>query len=204
MRKTFVLSVATALMATIALIVTGVVLASVYRNSVERAFDARLSAYMRMLVVNLVSADKRLKVLPQSIGETLFELPLSGWYWQINALGVSKPEIRSSRSLWDTGLTRLHDEDAATSPDGLRHGYAIGPAEQRLRLIERAVDLGDDGRYLIAVAGDALEIDDQMRFFQEAIAVSFGFLATLLALMMYFHTRLVRVGLARQAPSGAA
>ena len=40
-------------------------------------------------------------------------------------------------------------------------------------------------------------------------AVSFGFLATLLALTMYFHTRLVhtrlvQVGLAREAPSGAA
>jgi hypothetical protein len=189
-------------MATILLVVTGVGLASVYRNSVERAFDARLSAYVRMLVVDLASADKQ--VLPQSIGDPLFELPLSGWYWQINAVGVSKPDIRSSRSLRDTGLTRLRDEDAATSPDGVRHGYAIGPAEERLRLIERTVDLADDGRYLIAVAGDAFEIDEQIRLFEKAIAVSFGLLATLLALMMYFHTRLVQVGLAREAPSGAA
>ena len=202
MRGTFALSVAAALMATILLVVTGVGLASVYRNFVERAFDARLSAYVRLLVVDLAPADKQ--VLPQSIGEPLFELPLSGWYWQINAVGVSKPEIRSSPSLLDTGLRRLRDEDAATSPEGVRGGYAIGPAEQRLRLIERTVDLGDDGRYLIAVAGDAFEIDNQIRLFEKAIAVSFGFLATLLALIMYFHTRLVQVGFAREAPSGAA
>jgi hypothetical protein len=101
MRGTFALCVAAALMATILLVVTGVGLASVYRNSVERAFDARLSAYVRLLVVDLAPADKQ--VLPQSIGEPLFELPLSGWYWQIDAVGVSKPEIRSSLSLLDTG-----------------------------------------------------------------------------------------------------
>jgi hypothetical protein len=202
MRATFALSVAAALMATILLVVTGVGLASVYRSSVERAFDARLSAYVRLLVVDLAPADK--KVLPQSIGEPLFELPLSGWYWQINAVGVSKPEIRSSPSLLDTGLRRLRDEDAATSPDGVRRGYAIGPAEQRLRVIERTVDLGEDGRYLIAVAGDAFEIDNQIRLFEKTIALSFGVLAILLALIMYFHTRLVQVGLAREAPSGAA
>jgi hypothetical protein len=104
---------------------------------------------------------------------------------------VAKPEVRSSRSLWDTTLTRPRDEDATTSADGARHGYAIGPEEQRLRLIERTVDLGEDGRYLIVVAGDPQEIDDEMRSFHKAIVISFGFLAALLALMMFFQTRLV-------------
>jgi hypothetical protein len=193
MRKTFVLSVAAALMASIILVGAGFVLSSVHRKSVERGLDARLSAYMKMLVVNLASANRPQEVLPQSTGEPLFNLPLSGWYWQITALDVSKPEIRSSRSLWDTGLTRLHDEDATTSADGARHGYVIDPVEQRLRLLERTVNLGDDGRYLIGVAGDVSEIDDQMRFFHEAIAIPFGFLAALLALMMFFQTRLVHI-----------
>jgi hypothetical protein len=51
---------------------------------------------------------------------------------------------------------------------------------------------------LLVVTGVGLAL------FEKAIAVSFGFLATLLALIMYFHTRLVQVGLAREAPSGAA
>jgi hypothetical protein len=200
MRRTFALTVAAALLASITLGVTGVALSSLERKSVERSLDARLLAYVKTLVANLASADQRLKVLPQSIGEPLFELPLSGWYWQITALDVSKPEIRSSRSLWNGKLARLRDEDATTSPDGVRHGYAIGPEEQRLRLTERTVDLGVDGRSLIQVAGDAVESDDQMRFFHETIAISFGFLATLLALVMFFQARLVQAGLARQAP----
>jgi hypothetical protein len=187
MRRTFVLSVAATLVASIILAATGVVLSSIYHDAVERSFDRRLGVYLSTLVADVASSN-----LP-TLTEPLFELPLSGWYWQITTLDVPKVEVRSSRSLWDTPLTRLRDEDAATSADGARHGYAIGLEEQRLRLIERTVDLGEDGRYLIVVAGDPQEIDDEMRSFHKAIMFSFRFLAVLLALMMFFQTRLVRI-----------
>src|SRR6266481_3647811 len=177
------------------LLATGIILSSIYHEAVERSFDRRLSVYLRTLVADVAapelsqSADRGTPTL----GEPLFELPLSGWYWQITALDSGKPEIRSSRSLWDTGLTRLRDEDAMTSPDGARHGYAIGPEEQRLRLIERTVDLGDDGRYLIVVAGDPQEIDDEMRAFDRALLATFGTLAAVLLVITMFQ---VRFGLA--------
>jgi hypothetical protein len=188
MRRTFVLSVAATLVASIILAATGVVLSSIYHHAVERSFDRRLNVYLGTLVADVASSDRGRPTL----GEPLFELPLSGWYWQITPLGVARPEVRSSRSLWDTTLAPLRGEGATTSADGARHGYAIGPEEQRLRLLERTVDLGEDGRYLIVVAGDPQEIDDEMRSFHKAIAISFGFLAALLALMMFFQARLVR------------
>jgi hypothetical protein len=191
MRRTFVLSVAAALMAGIILVVTGIVLSSVQRKSVERGLDARLSAYMEMLVFNLVSA-QRLEVLPQSIGEPLFDLPLSGWYWQLTALDMQDSGERTSRSLWGRVLPHLTSPraNAGASRD---YGYVQGPENVHLRMVEQIVDFGEHGRYQIAVAGDASEIDDQIRFFHEAIAISFGFLATLLALMLFFQTRLVPI-----------
>jgi hypothetical protein len=191
MRKTFVLSVAAALMASIILVVTGIVLSSVQRKSVERGLDARLSAYMEMLVFNLVLA-QRLEVLPQSIGEPLFDLPLSGWYWQLTALDMQDSGERTSRSLWGRVLPHLTSPraNAGASRD---YGYVQGPENVHLRMVEQIVDFGEHGRYQIAVAGDASEIDDQIRFFHEAIAISFGFLATLLALMLFFQTRLVPI-----------
>src|SRR5215831_17792063 len=171
------------------LVATGIILSSIYHEAVEGSFDRRLSVYLRTLVADVAAPEQSADRGTPTLGEPLFELPLSGWYWQITALDIGKPDVRSSRSLWDTGLPRLRDEDATTSPDGARHGYAIGPEEQRLRLTERTVDLGADGRYLIGVAGDAFEIDDQVRFFREAIAITFGSLATslaaLLALVMF-------------------
>ena len=45
--------------------------------------------------------------LEQDIGEPLFDLPLSGWYWQVTRLDTPKPELRASRSLWDSSLPSL-------------------------------------------------------------------------------------------------
>src|SRR6266849_5280428 len=175
------------------LLATGIILSSIYHDAVEGSFDRRLSVYLRTLVADVAAPEQSAEPGTPTLGEPLFELPLSGWYWQITALDAGKPEVRSSRSLWDTGLPRLRDEDATTSPDGARHGYAIGPEEQRLRLVERTVDLGEDGRFLIVVAGDPQEIDDAMRGFDRALLVTFGTLAAVLLVITMFQ---VRFGLA--------
>ncbi len=175
------------------LVATGVILSSIYHDAVERSFDRRLGVYLRTLVADVAAPEQSADRGAPTLGEPQFELPLSGWYWQITPLDAVKPEIRSSRSLWDTGLNRLRDEDATTSPDGTRRGYAVGPDEQRLRLLERSVDLGEDGRYLIVVAGDPQEIDDETHAFDRALVVTFATLAVVLLLITMFQ---VRFGLA--------
>ena len=175
------------------LVATGIILSSIYHDAVERSFDRRLSVYLHTLVADVAAPEQSADRGTPTIGEPLFDLPLSGWYWQITPLDAAKPEIRSSRSLWDTGLSRLHDQDATTSPDGTRRGYVVGPEEQRLRVLERTVDLGDDGRYLIVVAGDPQEIDDETHAFDRALLVTFATLAVVLLLITMFQ---VRFGLA--------
>jgi signal transduction histidine kinase len=176
----------------IILLVTGVVLSSLYREGAERSFDRRLGVYLKTLVAD-VAAPEDSEKFTQSLGEPLFELPLSGWYWQVTRLSTPKPETRSSRSLWDAGLPNLEEENVPTSADGTRKRYVAGPEDQRLRLVERTVDLGDEGRYRVAVAGDALEIEDETQAFDRAIAITFGVLAIVLLLTTMFQ---VRFGLA--------
>src|SRR6202007_1299100 len=72
-------------------------------------------------------------------------------------------------------------------------GYVQGPEEQKLRLIERTIDLGEEGKYLVAVAGDAAEIDEETRTFDQALLLTFGALAAVLLLTTMFQ---VRFGLA--------
>ena len=90
--------------AVVILVITGIVLSSLYRQAVERAFDRRLGVYLRTLVADVASPDEASDKFPQSLGEPLFELPLSGWYWQVTRLDPDKHDVRSSRSLWDGGL----------------------------------------------------------------------------------------------------
>jgi signal transduction histidine kinase len=177
----------------IILLVTGFVLASLYRDAVERSFDRRLNVFLRTLVAEVAAPDDSPERPTQALGEPEFDLPLSGWYWQLTRLNSDKPEVRSSRSLWDSGLPHLSDQNVPTSDDGTRRAYVQGPEDQRLRLIERTVDLGEDGRYLVAVAGDSQEIDDEMRAFDRAIIVTFVILAAVLLLTTMFQ---VRFGLA--------
>src|ERR1700741_5037531 len=91
---------------------TAILLSSLYRQAVERSFDHRLSVYLRSLVADVASPDIPPDKFPQSLGEPLFELPLSGWYWQVTRLDGKKPEVHSSRSLWDSALPHLGNDQA--------------------------------------------------------------------------------------------
>jgi signal transduction histidine kinase len=174
------------------LIITGVALSTLYRHAVERAFDRRLDVYLRTLVADVASPEEGGEKFPQSIGEPLFELPLSGWYWQVTRLDTKTPEVHSSRSLWDSNLPKLPDDHSTASAE-YRQGYAQGPEEQNLRIVERNIDLGNDGRYLISVAGDASEIDDETGSFDRAIGMTFAALTVALLLTTALQ---VRFGLA--------
>jgi signal transduction histidine kinase len=185
------------------LIVTGVALSSIYRQSVERGFDRRLSVYLKTLVADVASPEDAGENFGQ-LGEPLFELPLSGWYWQVTRLGVPVPEVRSSRSLWDGGLPDIEYLGVPAGPDGARKGYISGPEDQRLRLVERAIDLGDDGRFLVAVAGDPAEIDQEIHAFNRALAITFGALAVVLLLTTLFQVRFGLAPLKRISESLAA
>ena len=185
------------------LLITGVVLSSLYRDGVERSFDRRLDVYLKTLVAD-VSAPEETEKLPQSLGEPLFDLPLSGWYWQTTRLSGPKPEVKSSRSLWDSGLPHLEDLNVPTGPDGTRKRYVTGPEDQRLRLVERTVDLGEEGRYLVAVAGDAQEVEDEAQSFDRALAITFGVLAVVLLLTTMFQVRFGLAPLKRISQSLAA
>ena len=107
-------------------------------------------------------------------------------------------------------LPRLPDDDTAAADAEYRQGYAQGPEDQRLRLVERNIDLGDDGKYLIAVAGDASEIDDETGSFDRTIGLTFAALTLALLLTTALQVRfglapLTRISqrLPRSAPARA-
>src|SRR5437764_4304213 len=174
------------------LVITGVILSSVYRNATERAFDRRLNLSLRTLIAEVATPDEPPDHQFQSLGEPLFELPLSGWYWQIVRTD-EKAETRASRSLWDKKLPKLEEIGAELTPAGIRLGYVDGPEGQSLRVVERPVDLGADGKFLVSVAGDASEIFDEIRAFDYYLGGTFAALGIVLLLTTIFQ---VRFGLA--------
>lgn len=175
----------------IVLVVIGIVLSTLYRNAVERSFDRRLNVYLRTIVAEVANSPKPPLPDPETLGEPLFFIPSSGWYWQIKRLGDTpeNSEKKTSRSAPEEGFPTLEKLNAPLRNDGLRQGYIAGPEGQRLRGLERLLDLGDDGRFAITVAGDSAEVDEEASDFTDALFLTFGFLGLAFIATVWFQVR---------------
>lgn len=151
----------------------GLVLSTVYQRAAEANFDDRLGVYLRALVADIATSAG---AGPDELADPQFSLPLSGWYWQITRLDSPKPEIRSSRSLFAARLPRLSDRGVAPGVGGARKGYVRGPDERRLRLLERIIDTGDQGIYLVQVATTTEELEAQIARFVLDLVITFALL----------------------------
>jgi signal transduction histidine kinase len=180
---------------TLILAVAGLGLSALNARWMEANFDDQLGVYLKALVANVAIPNDEAKAGAQAAIAPQFELAFSGWYWQITRTDVNPPEIRASKSLFATELPHLvpvgEDHGAILS------GYAVGPGGHELRMIEREIDAGDEGRYLVQVAANADVIQGQERSFEWALAATFLTLALALigstALAVRFGLRPLRV-----------
>ena len=163
------------------LLVAGVLISNIYRRATEQAFDQRLGVYLRALVADVATPGDDPRLEPGQLGEPQFELTLSGWYWQITRLDTDKPQIRASRSLFAAELPRLADLGVAPGLGGSRRGYATGPEGRLVRIVEREIDVGDSGIYLVQVAATTDEVEYQIWQFELALTLTFAILAIALA-----------------------
>jgi signal transduction histidine kinase len=191
------LFVSSAVLSLVILLVAGVVLSTLYRRTAERSFDERLHVYLKSLVAAVAAPVDGDKQDAYSLGEPRFDLPLSGWYWQIARIDRTPAEITGSTSLFGGRLPNLPPPQGRVRPGDLREGYSTGPDERRLRLIERDVDLGDDGRFRIQVAASADEIEETISSFTLALSLTFVLLGLLLVGMTVVQVRFGLQPLAR-------
>jgi len=164
------------------LLASGIVLSTIYRRTAESNFDERLGVYLRALIADIATPGESTASAPGQLGEPHFEIPLSGWYWQITRLDTQKPEIRNSRSLFAAQLPRLSDTGVLAGVGGARKGYATGPDNRRLRIVERIIDTEDQGLYLVQVAATTDELEADISGFEERLILTFAGLALALIL----------------------
>lgn len=162
------------------LVLAGLGLTTFYRRSAERGFDERLSVYIKELVADLAAPPETERQSIGDLGEPRFDLPLSGWYWQITRLDGDRPNVRASRSLVGGQLPKLLDQNISPNNRGLRESYVSGPDDRMLRVLEREIDVGEDGRFTVAVAAPADEIEGDIQDFRFALTMTFVLLGLIL------------------------
>jgi signal transduction histidine kinase len=171
------------------LLIAGFILTALYRQTAERSFDQRLLVYANDLAADLVSpGDASAREMP-SLGDPRFSIPVSGWYWQVGRLDAQPREIRSSRSLLGNSLPSLAPPGPNRSFGQIRKDYVLGPEDRQLRAVERDIDLGEDGRFVVRVAGPADEVNDDQARFVGALVLTFALLGVALGLTALLQIR---------------
>ncbi|HBR26046.1 MAG TPA: hypothetical protein DIC31_06210 [Rhizobiales bacterium] len=170
--------------------VTAILLVSLYREAVERNFDARLNVYLTSLVASTTEGSGAKPKEPANLGEPIFTIPLSGWYWQIKPLDGAARPVFVSDSLLDQQL-KLPSQNAVPPDTSLtRRAYADGPEQQRLRVVEREIRPSPNSTpYSYAVAGDAAEIDRDLAGFTTMLIAALAVLGLGLLVATFFQVR---------------
>ena len=179
--------------ALVALPITAFVLVTVYRGAVERNFDARLNVYLTGLLANATSQGLGADESAPTLGDPIFTLPFSGWYWQITPLGNDPKPVLISDSLLDQRIPLPSRQGVTADTNLVRNAYVDGPEKQRLRVLEREITLNrngvDEGRYSFAVAGDGSEIDKTVGEFRTLVIIALSIVGAGLLIATLFQVR---------------
>jgi signal transduction histidine kinase len=178
------------------LIVAGGSLLWLFADRIERRFDAFLAAYQQQLIAGAEIAQDGSLRLSAKPADPHFELPFSGWYWQIRAGDRVLAQSASAGPLQGGGLGGLAIPGRSAAAD------LAGPGNVRLRAVSREVRLpGTDEGVQVVVAGPHAEIDQEVYAFGIQLALALGGLgiAFLLATVLQVRYGLLPLDALRRA-----
>ncbi|MGE0627349.1 MAG: ATP-binding protein [Hyphomicrobiaceae bacterium] len=175
-----------ALWTLLALPLAGWVILSLYRQEVETSFDDRIKTLLLVVFTDSTERATGEPGAPRDVGEPLFEITHSGWYWQIKPTGnQTGRRTLVSKSLASETLPSPHEQSVAPDSFGVHWSTVTGPKGEPLRVAEMIQALGgDEGgpRYSYLVAGplewpEARVSAFETRLFSALFLVGFGLLA---------------------------
>lgn len=149
------------------LVLAGSVLLWLFAERIEKRFDAFLSAYQQQLIAAAEIAEDESFHLTAQPADPHFDLPFSGWYWQVQRGGETLAQSASAGPLQGGDLVLAMPDEAAAD--------LIGPGDTKLRAVARDVRLpGSEDSFRVVVAGPHAEIDAEVLEFGVQLAVALG------------------------------
>lgn len=156
----------------------GFLIYSLYRDDFQTSFDNQLRKLVTAINVDAMLSGGDAPVVPTNRYEPLFEIPNSGWYWQIKPLDLPNARTLVSASLGTETLRSPYERSFPSDDTGTRWMNVKGPDGSPIRIVEMLGTLGhEEGapRYSIIVAGP-------LEWFDAAVANFSARLTTALAL----------------------
>jgi signal transduction histidine kinase len=164
------LALLTALWVAAGLAITSWFVLGIAERQIEAAADGRLMDLMDAVVAAAATDAAGRPRLERSPAGGEFERPLSGQYWRV----TGPHGIASSRSLWDA---ELPPPLIGTSHGALTTRDIQGPRGERLRLLERAVEIPRGASPLVVqVAASRAATDAEVMRLRRGLSLAFGLL----------------------------
>ena len=167
---------ATAIVSTMLILpVAGLIIYSVYRQEAEEGFDERLRQLLTIVHADSIDETSSEPGTPGQVGEPLFFITHSGWYWQIKPLNGAPGQPKASPSLATSVLPSPFEEGIQPDVQGMRWLDVPGPNDQPVRIAETIYAFGQDPggpQYSIAVAGPLDWLEARVAGFGTQLAIA--------------------------------
>lgn len=172
------------------LVSAGLVLNILFRSALESNFDARLQAVMDGLLANVEVDEDGKPFMPGAIADTRFELPVSGWYWQVKPVSDDADRELVAPSLLEQRLAMPAPDDPSRDKNGVAHINMTDDNGIHLRVIEQRYTLfGSKDQFSFLVAGNFDELHAEIAAFQNTLALVLALLGAGLALAVLAQVR---------------
>jgi signal transduction histidine kinase len=172
--------------------IAGAIIYSLYRQEVETSFDRRIRVLLTVILSDSIDHGENEPGAPKDVGEPLFEITHSGWYWQIKPLDHKPGKPIVSRSLADGSIPVPSEFKIEPDEREVRWANLDGPLEQKVRVAETIYVFGEGKhaqRYSVAVAGTWGEVEASLRNFSARLTLALALAGVGLVAVTLFQVR---------------
>jgi signal transduction histidine kinase len=160
----------TTLWSTVALVVIGLVISTLYRKSAERGFQDLLRAQLYNVINSVTIGDQGALAGSPQLGDLRFAQPKTGWYWMVEPLGTYTAAPLVSPSLGASTLPVLSVLEAPFDKNYERYYIVTDAFGNQVQVAETEVVLDTDGRAArFRVTGNIAVVEDDVRTFSHSL-----------------------------------
>ena len=181
-----------ALCALVILPIAGIIIDTTHKRDVKDTFDSRLSQLLTIIIAFSTDHGGPDPRYPRNVGEPLFELSHSGWYWQITPLENAPGKRMISASLASEDLQIPSVQGIKPDPFNIRWLEGKGPVGEPLRIAETVYNAGEDESprfYSYVVAGNLQFAETRISGFRLPLFISLAVSGLGLVLSTFLQVR---------------
>ncbi len=187
----FRLIASSAVWSIVILAITGFVLTSLFRASVEKSFDERLEDNLNALLASIEFNENGQLFETVVLADPKYQRPFQGWYWQVRSVAPgTESRLTSFASLLEKSLDIPEHPVRDVQTGSPVQFYLTGPYGKSLRVIEGKFTLPGSTELLsFAVSGNADALEAEIQNFRQTVIIALSVLAIGLLLATFLQVK---------------